>query len=163
MILDDSWWDCVEYLLKFTEPILSMICYTEMDRRCLGDVCDGIDSMIEKMKVVINAKEKDLEEKIFKQIQQIIVEKWNKMTTPLHLLAFAFCLKYYSQQTLQDSDTRVAPYRDLKVAQGYKAAIRRLFHQDIQPKVRAELMSFSSTNDCGLEAFWDKNKVHAHS
>lgn len=25
MILDDSWWDRVGYLLRFTEPILSMI------------------------------------------------------------------------------------------------------------------------------------------
>lgn len=53
IILDNIRWDHVEYLLNFTMHILSMIHYTNMDRPCLGEVYDGIDSMIEKMKVII--------------------------------------------------------------------------------------------------------------
>ncbi|XP_059073578.1 uncharacterized protein LOC131874296 [Cryptomeria japonica] len=37
MILDDSWWDRAKYRLRFVEPILSMIQYTNMDRPFLGE------------------------------------------------------------------------------------------------------------------------------
>lgn len=53
MILNYIWWDCVEYLLNFTETVLSMICYINMNRLCLGKIYDGIDSMIEKIKTMI--------------------------------------------------------------------------------------------------------------
>ncbi|XP_057865649.2 uncharacterized protein LOC131073259 isoform X2 [Cryptomeria japonica] len=162
MILDDSWWDLAEYLLRFTEPILSMNRYTDMDRPCLGEVYDGIDSMIKDMKTIINQKEQDPEEKFFKEIQKIMVERWNKMTTRLHLLAFALSPKYYSREVLNKSSTRVAPYRDHEVAIGYKAALRRLFPDSLRAVVRAEVMSFTSTDDCGIEALEDKANVDAH-
>ena len=59
LILDESWWDRAEYLMKITKPILSMIRYTGMDRPCLGEVYDGIDSMIEDIRTAINEKEQD--------------------------------------------------------------------------------------------------------
>lgn len=34
MILDDEWWAHVEYVLNFTEPIMSMIRYADTDRPC---------------------------------------------------------------------------------------------------------------------------------
>lgn len=78
-----------------------------------------------------------------------MVERWNKMTIPLHLLAFALSLKFYSQSVLRGSTIGVAPYKDLEVAQGYKAALRRLFPEHLQPAVGSKLMSFMSTDDCG--------------
>ena len=71
MILDDTWWERAEYLLSFTEPIMSMIRYTDMDHPCLGEVYDGIDSMLEKMKHVINEKKQDPKETFFKELQKI--------------------------------------------------------------------------------------------
>ena len=125
-ILQDSWWDRAEYLLKFTKPILSMIRYTDKDRPCLGEVYDGVDPMIEDIRAIINEKEQDLDEKLFKELQVIMVERWNKMTTPLHLLAFALSPRFYSQVVLKESSTGVAPYKGPEVAQVYKAALRRL-------------------------------------
>ncbi|KAH9291990.1 hypothetical protein KI387_042820, partial [Taxus chinensis] len=126
MILDDTWWDRVEYLLSFTEPIMSMIRFTDMDQPCLGEIYDSIDSMIEKIKAVINAKEQDPEETFFKQVQSILIERWNKMTTPLHLLAFALTPRFYYTEILS-LPGRVAPYRDVEVSEGYMAALARLF------------------------------------
>jgi hypothetical protein len=162
LILNESWWDRVEYLLKITEPILSMIRYTDMDRPCLGEVYDGIDSMIEDIRNIVNEKEQDPDEKFFKELQLIMIERWNKMTTPLHLLAFALSPRFYSQSVLKGSTTRVPPYKDPEVAQGYKAALRRLFPEHLRPAVRAEFMSFASTDDCGIEALEDKNNANAH-
>ena len=84
------------------------------------------------------------------------------MTTPLHLLAFALSPKFYSQLVLKGSTTRVPPYRDPKVAQWYKAALRKLFPEHLRPAMRSEFMSFASTNDCGLDALEDKNNANAH-
>lgn len=163
LILDDSWWDRVEYLLSFTKPILSMIRSPDMDRPCIGQIYDGIDSMIEKMKSTINAKEQALEETFFKQVHAIVEERWNKMTTPLHLLAFALSPKYYTSEILS-LPGRLAPYRDLEVSDGYKKAFRRLFpHPKLQDIVTSEFIDFVHSNGQSIEALHGKFKKDAHS
>lgn len=68
LILDDSQWDRVEYIVRCTKPILSMIRYTDMDRPCLGEVYDGIESMVEDIRNIINEREEDPDEKLYKEI-----------------------------------------------------------------------------------------------
>ena len=51
---------------------------------------------------------------------------WNKMTTPLHLLAYAVNPKYYSIELLSDPE-RTAPNKDLEVSKGFKKVLRKLF------------------------------------
>lgn len=58
LVVDDEWWDKVEYLLAFAKPIVDFSHLFETDMPNLGEVYEGIDSMIEKIRVVINAKEK---------------------------------------------------------------------------------------------------------
>ena len=87
------------------------------------------------------------------------------MTTMLHLLAFALSPKYYSPELLSVT-SRVAPYRDVEVAQGYKAAIRRLFtDRDQRDRVRAEFMAFACSGSVAqnLDALRDKYRVDGHS
>ena len=57
LVVDDEWWDKVEYLLAFTKAIVDLLCMFDTDKPSLGEVYEGIDSMIEKIRVVINAKE----------------------------------------------------------------------------------------------------------
>ena len=68
LVLDDSWWDHDEFLLKFIEPILSIIRYTDIDRPCLGEVYDGLNSMIEDIRNIINEKEQVPDEMFFKEL-----------------------------------------------------------------------------------------------
>eukprot|EP01018_Ginkgo_biloba_P000099 Gb_18470 [translate_table: standard] len=91
-VLDDIWWGRVRYLLNFCEPIVSMICLTNTDTPCLEEVYEGMDSMLEKIREVIRLEEKDESETFYNDIQDIIVKRWNKMTTPLHTLAYALTL-----------------------------------------------------------------------
>lgn len=100
-----------------------------MHRPCIGEIYDGIDSMLEQMKCIINAKDQDTEEKFFKQVEAIVVERWNKMTTPLHFLVYALTLKNYSNQRIHQP-RRLAPWRDLEVFDGYKATFLRLYLED---------------------------------
>jgi hypothetical protein len=57
IILDDAWWDKVQYLLRFTEPILTMIRTFDTDMPCLGEVYESIDSMLERIREIIKANE----------------------------------------------------------------------------------------------------------
>lgn len=72
-ILDDLWWECVDCLFKLIEPIMIMLRYANMDRPCLGEIYDRIDSMLERIKQIVNEKEKDTQE-TFKQLQATFVE-----------------------------------------------------------------------------------------
>ena len=128
-ILDENCWERVEYLINLTTAIMIMLRYANMDRPCLGEIYDGIDSMLEKIKQIVNEKEQDPQETSFKQLRAIVIERWNKMTTPLHLLAYALTPKYYSTQYI-DLPRRLPPYRDIEVSNGYKAAFERLFPDD---------------------------------
>lgn len=85
------------------------------------------------------------------------------MTTLLHLLVFALSPKYYSVK-LHFVSTRIAPYRDVEVSQGYKVALRRLFIDlDMWDAVRIEFMDFVCSNDFNIDALYEKFKVDAHS
>eukprot|EP01018_Ginkgo_biloba_P018001 Gb_15350 [translate_table: standard] len=52
-VLDDIWWGRVRYLLNFCEHIVSMICLRDIDTPCLGEVSEGMDSILEKIRKVI--------------------------------------------------------------------------------------------------------------
>ena len=50
LILNDVWWDKVNYILRITTPIYEMICMTDTDTPYLHLVYEMWDSMIEKVK-----------------------------------------------------------------------------------------------------------------
>ena len=96
LVVDDEWWHKVEYLLAFTKPIVDLLRMFDTDMPNLGEVYEGIDSMIEKIRLVINAKENDPDEFFYREVKDILTKRWNKMTTPFHLLAYAVNPKYYA-------------------------------------------------------------------
>eukprot|EP01018_Ginkgo_biloba_P000517 Gb_14512 [translate_table: standard] len=118
IVLDDIWWDRVRYLLNFCEPIVSMIRLTDIDTPCLGEVCEGMGFMLEKIREVIRG--------FTNEIQDIIVKRWNKMTTPLHTLAFALNPRFYHEDILSILG-RKALNKDKEVSDGYKKDFRKLY------------------------------------
>lgn len=57
LVVDDEWWNRVEYLLAFTKSIMELLYMFDTDMPNLGEVYEGIDFMIEKIRMIINAKE----------------------------------------------------------------------------------------------------------
>ena len=49
LVLDDDWWDKIDYTLSFTTPIYDMIRDCDTDIPCLHLVYDMWDTMIEKV------------------------------------------------------------------------------------------------------------------
>ncbi|KAK4392642.1 hypothetical protein Sango_2042000 [Sesamum angolense] len=89
-IMDDSWWDSIDYILDFTELIYEMLRATDTDKHCLHLVYDMWDNMISKVKKAIYKHEKknDYEESSFwGVVHKVLEDRWSKSNTPLHCLA----------------------------------------------------------------------------
>lgn len=89
-VLNDVWWDKVQYILDFTDPIYSMIRAADTDKPCLHLVYEMWDSMIDKVKKIVyrhEGKELDEHSSFFFHVQEILYSRWAKSNTPLHCLA----------------------------------------------------------------------------
>jgi len=60
-VLDDIWWDNIDYFIAFTDPIYYMIRVTDTNKPSLYLVYDMWDTMIENVKVaIIGLKAKEI-------------------------------------------------------------------------------------------------------
>jgi hypothetical protein len=59
-------------------------------------------------------------------VKEIVTKRWNKMTTPLHLLAYALHPKYYHSKK-NSLPGRTTQNKDSEVVQGYKTALRKIY------------------------------------
>ena len=75
MVVDDEWWDRVGYLLKISMHIMDLLQILDTDKPSLGEVYEGIDSMIEKIREVINAKEQDPDELFYNEVKDILTKR----------------------------------------------------------------------------------------
>ena len=57
MVLDEQWWARVQFVLDFIEPIMTMLRFANTNAPCLVDVYNGMDTMVEKVKLSIQAHE----------------------------------------------------------------------------------------------------------
>ncbi|XP_020242938.1 uncharacterized protein LOC109821157 [Asparagus officinalis] len=99
-VLDDLWWDRVDYIIAFTAPIYDMIRLTDTDKPNLHLVYDMWDTMIENVNVVIyrhEGKIKNDPSSFYDVVHKILVDRWNKRNTPLHCLAHSLNPRYYHE------------------------------------------------------------------
>eukprot|EP01018_Ginkgo_biloba_P025431 Gb_17885 [translate_table: standard] len=117
-----------------------------------------MDSMLEKIREVIRLEDKDESETFYNEIQDIIVKRWNKITTPLHTLAYALNPRFDYENILSILG-RKAPNKDKEVSDGYKKAFRKLYpNAKVAFDVRMEFSEFAfSQNSYGdIDALIDK-------
>lgn len=156
-LVSDTWWDKIDYFLKFTDPIMRFLRVADSDSCVLHLVYDMWDTMIEDIKSCIFYQEnEDLltgKSDFFDVIQKIIVDRWNKSNTPLHCLAHSLVPKYYSEKWLQGGShgvRRVAPNEDEEVSLNREICFRRIFDnsEDLK-RVAKEYGAFA----CELDYF----------
>jgi hypothetical protein len=90
IILDDLWWDRVDYIILFTSPIYDMLRAADTDRPTLHLVYDMWDTMIEKVKAIIFRHEGKQEGEVstfYNVVYDILIDRWTKNCTPLHCMA----------------------------------------------------------------------------
>ncbi|XP_030477544.2 uncharacterized protein LOC115694594 [Syzygium oleosum] len=149
-VLDDFWWNLIDYILSFTAPIYDMLRICDTDKPCLHLVYDMWDSMIEKVKRAIYEHEvKRLNEQstFYEAVHTILMDRWTRNNTPLHCLAHALNPRYYSYQWLNEDSSRVSPYKDNEIIQETKKCFRKYFpNLEERTKVNLEYADFAYTN-----------------
>ncbi|KAL3753584.1 hypothetical protein ACJRO7_000916 [Eucalyptus globulus] len=157
-MLDDFWWDLIDYILSFTAPIYDMLRVCDTDKPCLHLVYDMWDSMIEKVKKVIYAHEvKRLDEKstFYEVINTILVDRWTKNNTLLYCLAHALNPRYYSDQWLDEDSTRISPYKNKEINQERLKCFKKYFpNLDERNNVNLEFDSIQNRYSMDPKAWW---------
>ncbi|XP_071723972.1 uncharacterized protein [Rutidosis leptorrhynchoides] len=147
-VLDDFWWDLIDYILSFTAPIYDMLRICDTDKPCLHLVYDMWGSMIEKVKKVIYAHEvKRLDEKstFYEVIHTILVDRWTKNNTPLHCLTH---ILNPSDQWLDEDPTLISPYKNKEINQERLKCFKKYFpNLNERDNVNLEYVDFASKNE----------------
>jgi hypothetical protein len=142
-------------LLKFTLLAFEILRDVDTDKPFLGEIYDGMDTMVEKTMEIITQEAPTLlfvDTDFAELVRSIIVTRQNGFNTPFHTLAHALNPRFYDEDFIaQSNGKRKAPHKDKEVASGVKKAFQRLFLAFQQTKVREEFACFV----VGLEDFAD--------
>jgi len=148
LCLDEDWWSKIDFLLKFTTPAFELLRSADTDQLFLGEVYDGMDSMVEKTMEIISQESPQplfIDDHFAGLIKKIIVDRWNNFNTPLHTLAHALNPKFYDEELIAKSNgKRKAPHKDREVAIGVKKALMRMFPSHLHREVKEEFASFAA-------------------
>ncbi|XP_057467262.1 uncharacterized protein LOC130796494 [Actinidia eriantha] len=168
-LLDEKWWDKVDYILSFTAPIYDMLRECDTDRPTLHLIYDMWDSMIHKVKCAIYKHEgKSLDDEIefYNVVHKILVDRWNKNNTPLHCLAHALNPRYYSDKWLEEDLNRVPPHRDEEVTNERKKCLKRYLIDPMErTKANVEYAKFSTKEGpfSDVDSIEDRWNMDPHS
>ncbi|XP_028110185.1 uncharacterized protein LOC114308719 [Camellia sinensis] len=154
-LLNDVWWDKIDYILSFTLPIYEMLRFCDTDKPCLYLVYEMWDTMIEKVKASIFRHEGKLDHEesiVYSVVHNILVERWAKSNTPLHCLAHSLNPRYYSSTWLNENPNCVPPHRDEEISSMRNKCFKKYF-SDLEERrvVNVEYAKFSG----GLDMFGD--------
>ncbi|KAG4935424.1 hypothetical protein JHK82_049727 [Glycine max] len=159
-LLDDKWWDKVDYILSFTSPIYDVLRRTNTEASSLHLVYEMWDSMIEKVKNVIYQYERKEESEgstFYEIVHSILIDRWTKSSTPLHCLAHSLNPRYYSHEWLSEDCNRVPPHQDMGLTRERLKCFKRFFPDvNVRRKVNIEFANFSD----GREGFDDLDSLN---
>ncbi|RZC24732.1 hypothetical protein D0Y65_003769 [Glycine soja] len=159
-LLDDKWWDKVDYILSFTSPIYDVLRRTDTKASSLHLVYEMWDSMIEKVKNAIYQYERKEESEgstFYEVVHSILIDRWTKSSTPLHCLAHSLNPRYYSHEWLSEDSNRVPPHQDMELTRERLKCFKRFFLDvDVRRKVNIEFANFSD----GREGFDDLDSLN---
>ncbi|KAG5556909.1 hypothetical protein RHGRI_007221 [Rhododendron griersonianum] len=168
-LLNEKWWDKVDYILSFTGPIYDMLRECDTDKPTLHLIYDMWDNMIEKVKCVIyKHEEKHLEDEseFYDVVHKILVDRWNKNNTPLHCLAHALNPRYYSDIWLEEDPKRVPPHKDEEVTNERKKCLKRYLNDSMErTKANMEYAKFSTKEGLfsDVDSIEDRCNMDPHS
>ncbi|XP_074333518.1 uncharacterized protein LOC141671250 [Apium graveolens] len=118
-ILDELWWDQVDYILEFTNHIYVMVRFADTDRPSLHLIYDIWDEMIEKVKGIIyrhERKEHFEESPFYDVVYPILIDRWTKSSSPLHCLAHSLNPRCNSDAWLNGAQGRQPSHPDVELS-----------------------------------------------
>ncbi|KAJ7971487.1 Dimer_Tnp_hAT domain-containing protein [Quillaja saponaria] len=148
IILNDVWWDKVDYIIAFTAPIHDMLRVTDTDKPTLHLVYNMWDTMIEKVKATIlrhEGKEANDQSTFYDVVYSILIDRWTKSCTPLHCMAHSL---NPSDEWLAEASNRVPPHMDIEIAIERNKCLRKYFlNSDDRKMATMEYARFSGRQD----------------
>nr|XP_017226358.1 PREDICTED: uncharacterized protein LOC108202473 [Daucus carota subsp. sativus] len=150
-MLDETWWDQVDYILEFTSPMYGMLRFADTDKPSLHLIYDMWDEMIEKVKTIIYRRErKELSEDspFYNVVYSILIDRWMKSSSPLHCFAHSLNPRYYSNTWLNAATDRLPPHQDIELSEERNKCIKRYFPDgEARKAVNVEFARFSGQMD----------------
>ncbi|XP_058180057.1 uncharacterized protein LOC131298593 [Rhododendron vialii] len=150
-LLNEKWWDKVDYILSFTAPIYDMLRECDTDKPTLHLIYDMWDNMIEKVKCVIyKHEEKHLEDEseFYDVVHKILVDR------------------YYSDIWLEEDPKRVPPHKDEEVTNERKKCLKRYLNDSTErTKANMEYAKFSTKEGSfsDVDSIEDRYNMDPHS
>ncbi|KAH1198446.1 hypothetical protein GmHk_18G052024 [Glycine max] len=147
-LLDDKWWDNVDYILSFTSTIYDVLRRTDTEASSLH------------LKNAIYQYERKEESKgstFYEVVHSILIDRWTKSSTHIHCLAHSLNPRYYSHEWLSEDSNRVPPHQDMELIRERLKCFKRFFLDvDVRRKVNIEFANFSD----GREGFDDLDSLN---
>ncbi|KAG8387950.1 hypothetical protein BUALT_Bualt02G0074500 [Buddleja alternifolia] len=167
-ILDDLWWDMIDYILAFTEPIYEMLRACDTNQPCLHLVYEMWDTMISQVKASIYKHEKksDNDDSCFwSVVHKVLEDRWSKTSAPLHCLAHTLNPRCSTNEWQRQHPNLCPPHTDFEISRMRKICLRRLFpNEEERHEVNVELAKFlgclEEFNDCiSLRDRWEMDPM----
>ncbi|XP_058759672.1 uncharacterized protein LOC131632983 [Vicia villosa] len=168
LLLNDVWWDKIDYILSFINPIYDMLQICDTDASTLHKVYEMWDSMIENVREIIYRHEgiETTETSnvcpFYDVVYTILNSRWGKSCTPLHCLAHSMNPRYYSDVWLREAPNRIPPHQDSEVSNERNKCLKRYFPSSVERnKVYEEYGRFSSCSGpfASFDSIEGRNKM----
>ncbi|XP_050379561.1 uncharacterized protein LOC126796890 [Argentina anserina] len=144
MLLSDTLWEQIDFMIAFMSPIYEMIRIADLDKPCLHLVYEWWDTMIEKVKKAIYTPEFANvlsihcdASRFYDVVYSTLIARWTKSSTSLYCMAHSLNPKYYSSQWLEEDLNWVAPHRDTELTNERRRCLIKLYPD---PQVRNKVM-----------------------
>ncbi|KAJ1376644.1 Ribonuclease H-like superfamily [Sesbania bispinosa] len=168
-LLDDVWWDKVNYILSVTSPIYDVLRKMDTNALSLHLVYEMWHLMIEKVRKVIYRYERKVESEessFYKVVHSILIACWTKSSTHLRCLAHYLNPRYYSHEWLSEDSNKVPPHQDMELTLEMMKCFKRYFVDvDVRRQVNVEFANFSDIREGfdDIDSLSDKAKMDAKS
>ncbi|XP_073004802.1 uncharacterized protein [Typha latifolia] len=158
-VFNDIWWDKIDYILSFTEPIYEMLKIANTDKPCLHLIYAMWDTMIEKVKTIIYRNEGKKENEVssfYSVVHRILVDRWDRNNTHLYCLAHSLNPRYYSRSWIGEDPNHIPPYSDLEISTMRNKCLKRLFpNSEERRTVLYEYANFAAA----IEGFGNSDSI----
>ncbi|KAL4563954.1 hypothetical protein LXL04_028003 [Taraxacum kok-saghyz] len=145
-IKDEDFWDDIAHILAVTKPIFYMVKFCDGEGPKMAEIYERMDNMMSQIKEAMTLRDTKFSI-YYPEVEEIVVQRWEKMTIPLHCLGFALNPKYYDKSYLEKlapgGMKRNPPNQDKEVIVGVLKAFGRISESEEEEKLlREQFASF---------------------
>ncbi|XP_023732147.1 uncharacterized protein LOC111879951 [Lactuca sativa] len=100
-IKDEDFCDDIAHILAITKPIFYIVKFCDGEGPKMAEIYERMDNMMGQIKEAMTMREFFLKFSMYyNKVEEIVLERWDKMTIALHCLGFALNPKYYDKHYL---------------------------------------------------------------